>query len=139
MDTVHLEHAWSDDLVERLRFLSEAFANGIERWRLEVALAERLALNRMLASMSATFSAVSAVDFDREVKEGLRRIAAVIGIDHGAVIELSRDGKAGRTWASDDGPSSSARCLRTRWRVSRRSTRCGGYVKIWRISAGCPP
>ena len=105
VDTVHLEHAWSDDLVERLRFLSEAFANGIERWRLEVALAERLALNRMLASMSATFSAVSAVDFDREVKEGLRRIAAVIGIDHGAVIELSRDGKAGRTWASDDGPS----------------------------------
>ncbi len=103
LDAVHVEHAWSDELVERLRLLSEAFANALERRRMEVSLAERLALKRMLSSMSATFSAVSAVDFDREVRRGLRRIVDVVDIDRGTLIELSRDGKPCRTWTIDDG------------------------------------
>jgi signal transduction histidine kinase len=105
VDAVHVELAWSDEFVERLRFLSEAFASALERRRMEVFLVERLELKRMLLSMTATFSAVSGLDFDREVKRGLRRIVEVVGIDRGAVIELSRDGKPGRSWTVDDATS----------------------------------
>ena len=100
-ETVHAEHAWSDELVERLQLVSEAFANALERRRMEVSLGERLAFEQMLSSMSTTFSAVSAADFDREVQRGLRRIVDVVDIDRGAVIELSRDGTSGRAWAID--------------------------------------
>lgn len=105
LDAVHAEHAWSDELVERLRLLSEAFANALERRRMEVSLAARLVFEQMLSSMSTTFSAVSAVDFDREVERALRRIVDAVDIDRAALIELSRDGTPGRTWTIDDGTS----------------------------------
>jgi signal transduction histidine kinase len=105
LDAVHVEQAWSDEVVERLRLLSEAFANALERRRMEVSLAERLAFEHMLSSMSTTFTAVSAGDFDREIQRGLRRIVDIVDIDRGALIELSRDGRPCRTWTIDDGTS----------------------------------
>ncbi len=41
-DAVHGEHAWPDELVERLHLLSEAFASALERKRMELSLAQRL-------------------------------------------------------------------------------------------------
>jgi signal transduction histidine kinase len=102
LDAVHAERGWSDELVARLRLLSEAFANALERRRMEVALAERLAFERVLSSLSTTFSAVSAVDFDREVQQGLRRIADVLDVDRGALIEFSPDTTVARIWTTDD-------------------------------------
>ena len=40
-DAVHGEHAWPDELVERLQLLSEAFASALERKRMELSLAQR--------------------------------------------------------------------------------------------------
>jgi signal transduction histidine kinase len=105
VDAVRAEHVWSEEFVERLRLLSEAFANALERRRMEVSLTERLAFERMLSSMSTTFSAVSAVDFDHEVHRGLRRIVDAVDIDRGAVVEFSRNGTPGRTWTLDTGAS----------------------------------
>ena len=42
LDAVRGEHAWSDDLVDRLHLLSEAFASALERKRMELSLAQRL-------------------------------------------------------------------------------------------------
>ena len=42
LDSVRGEHAWSDDLVDRLHLLSEAFASALERKRMELSLAQRL-------------------------------------------------------------------------------------------------
>jgi signal transduction histidine kinase len=61
-----------------------------------------LAFERVLSSLSTTFSAVSAADFDREIQRGLRRIVDVLGVDRGALIEFSRDAAVGRVWATDD-------------------------------------
>ena len=102
LDAVHAERAWSDEIVERLRLLSEAFANALERRRMEVSLGERLAFERMLSSISTTFSAVSALEFDREVRHGLRRIVDVLSVDRGALIEFPRDGATARIWTIDD-------------------------------------
>jgi C4-dicarboxylate-specific signal transduction histidine kinase len=101
LDAVHAERAWSDEIVERLRLLSEAFANALERRRMEVSLAERLAFEQLLSSISTTFSAVSGVDFAREVQDALRRIAQVLAVDRGALFEFSRDGAVGQLWAID--------------------------------------
>ena len=42
LGAVRAERAWSDDLVERLRLLSAAFSNALERKRMELSLEERL-------------------------------------------------------------------------------------------------
>jgi C4-dicarboxylate-specific signal transduction histidine kinase len=41
-DSVRQERAWPDELVDRLRLLSEAFASALERKRMELTLAQRL-------------------------------------------------------------------------------------------------
>jgi signal transduction histidine kinase len=101
-DSVHGERAWSDELVERLRLLSEAFASALERKQVEVSLAERLRFERLLSSLGATFSTLAAVDFDREVPDALRRVTEFLGVERGSVIEFTRDGQTARTWASED-------------------------------------
>jgi signal transduction histidine kinase len=42
LDSVRGEHAWSDDLVDRLHLLSEAFASALERKRMDLSLGQRL-------------------------------------------------------------------------------------------------
>ena len=108
LDAVHDERVWSDELVARLRLLSEAFASALERRRMEVSLADRLAFERLLSSLSTTFSGVWTVDFDREIEHGLRRIVEFLDLDRGSLIEFSRDGKAYRTWTIDGGPTAEA-------------------------------
>jgi signal transduction histidine kinase len=101
LDAVHDERVWSDELVARLRLLSETFASALERRRMEVSLAERLAFEKLLSSLSTTFSTLWAVDFDHEIERGLRRIVDFLDVDRGSLIEFSRDGRAYRTWTID--------------------------------------
>jgi signal transduction histidine kinase len=103
LDSVRDERVWSDELVARLGLLSEAFASALERRRTEVSLAERLAFETLLSSLSTTFSSLSAADFDREIERGLRRIVDFFDLDHGGLIEFSRDGRTSRTWTIDGG------------------------------------
>ena len=103
LDAVRAEQVWSDELVARLRLLSEAFGGALERRRMEVSLAERLAFEKLLSSLSTTFSTLWAVDFDREIQGGLRRIVDFLDVDCSSLIEFSRDGRAYRTWTIDGG------------------------------------
>ncbi|HYE94070.1 MAG TPA: ATP-binding protein, partial [Terriglobales bacterium] len=98
LDSVRDEHAWSDELVQRLRLLSAAFASALERRRIELALARRLAFETLLSSLSTTFSNLWAVDFDREIEAGLGRVVEHLGVDRGGLIEFTRDGTSYRTW-----------------------------------------
>jgi signal transduction histidine kinase len=101
-DSVRRERAWPDELVERLRLLSEAFASALERKRMELSLAERLRLETLLASLSATLGHLSAADFDREVQRALRLVVDFLGIHHGSLIQFSRDGRTPRSWAIEE-------------------------------------
>ena len=100
--SVRGERAWPDELVERLRLLSQAFASALERKRMEVSLAERLRFEKLRSSLSVTFSHLSAVDFDREVQRGLHRIVDFLGVDRGSLIEFSRDGSTANSWAIEE-------------------------------------
>ncbi len=102
LGAVRAERAWSDDLVERLRLLSAAFSNALERKRMELSLAERLRFERLLSSLSTAFSHLSAADFDREVQRGLRQVVDFFGVDRGSLIEFSRDGTTARSWAIEE-------------------------------------
>ena len=99
---VRAERAWPDDLVERLRLLSEAFSNALERKRMELSLAERLRFERLLSSLSTAFSHLSVADFDREIQHGLRQVVDFLGVDRGSLIEFSRDGTTARSWAIEE-------------------------------------
>src|SRR5439155_15179075 len=117
-DAVREARVWSDELVERLRLLSAAFASALERRRIEVSLAERLAFETLLSSLSTTFSTLWTVDFDREIQQGLRRLVDFLDVDRGDLIEFARDGTTVRTWtidgalAADDIPWTIARLRR---------------------------
>jgi signal transduction histidine kinase len=100
--SVRGERAWPDELVERLRLLSEAFAGALERRRMELALAERLRFEQLLSALTATFSDLSASDFDREVQRALHRVVDFLGVDRGSLIEFSRDGRTARSWAIEE-------------------------------------
>jgi signal transduction histidine kinase len=100
-DSVRAERDWPDELVERLRLLSEAFAGALERKRIEVALAERLRFQRLLSDLSARFSNVSALDFDQAVHGALRSINDFVSVDRGALIEFPTRGSSARSWSVD--------------------------------------
>jgi signal transduction histidine kinase len=96
------ERAWPDELVERLRLLSGAFAGALERKRMELSLAERLRFEKLLSTLTATFSDLSATDFDREVQRALHRVVEFLGVDCGSLIEFGRDGRTARSWAIEE-------------------------------------
>jgi signal transduction histidine kinase len=95
-------YAWPDDLVERLRLLSEAFAGVLERRRMELSLAERLRFEKLLSFLATAFSHLSAADFDSAVQRGLREVVDFLGVDRGSLIEFIRDGTATRSWAVEE-------------------------------------
>jgi signal transduction histidine kinase len=101
-DAVRGERAWPDELVGRLRLLSAAFAGALERKRMEVSLAERLRFEQLLSSLAATFSHLSAADFDREAQRGLHQVVDFLGVDRGSLIEFARDGRTARSWAIEE-------------------------------------
>jgi signal transduction histidine kinase len=100
--SVRGERAWPDELVERLRLLSEAFAGALERKRIELSLAERLRFETLLAALSGSVGHLSAIDFDRGVQRGLRHVVDFLGVDRGSLIEFSRDGRTARSWAIEE-------------------------------------
>lgn len=100
--SVRAGQAWPDDLVERLRLLSEAFAGVLDRRRMELSLAERLRFEQLLSSLATAFSHLSAADFDRAVQHGLRQVVDFLGVDRGGLIEFTRDGTAARSWAVEE-------------------------------------
>ena len=100
--SVRAGHAWPDDLVERLRLLSEAFAGVLDRRRMELSLAERLRFEQLLSSLAAAFSHLAAADFDPAVQRGLRQVVDFLGVDRGSLIEFTRDGTAARSWAVEE-------------------------------------
>jgi signal transduction histidine kinase len=95
-------YAWPDDLVERLRLLSEALAGVLDRRRMELSLAERLRFEKLLSSLAAAFSHLSAADFDSAVQRGLHQVVDFLGVDRGSLIEFTRDGLATRSWAVEE-------------------------------------
>jgi signal transduction histidine kinase len=100
--SVRAGQAWPDDLVERLRLLSEAFAGVLDRRRMELSLAERLRFEQLLSSLATAFSHLSAADFDRAVQHGLRQVVDFLAVDRGSLIEFTRDGTAARSWAVEE-------------------------------------
>ena len=100
--SVRSPRAWPAELVERLRLLSEAFASTLERKRVELSLAERLRFEKLLSSLSTTFSHLSAGDFNREVQHALHRVVDFLGVARGSLIEFSRDGSTAHSWAIEE-------------------------------------
>ncbi len=101
-DSVRAERAWPDELVGRLRLLSEAFASALERKRMEVSLVDHQRLDQLVSALAIAFSRLSVVDFDRGIQRGLHEVVAFLGVDGGSLIEFSRDGRTARSWGIEE-------------------------------------
>ena len=100
--SVRRERAWPDELVERLRLLSEAFASALERKRMDLSLAERLRFEKLLSNLTAVFRDLSVIDFEREIRHGLHRVVEFLGADRGSLIEFSRETGKVRSWTIEE-------------------------------------
>jgi C4-dicarboxylate-specific signal transduction histidine kinase len=100
--SVRREREWPDEMIHRLRLLSETFASALERRRAELSLAEHLRFEKLRSSLSTALGHVSAVDFDGEVQRGLHQVVDFLGVDRGSLIEFTRDGRTARSWAIEE-------------------------------------
>ena len=103
-DAVRAERIWPEELVQRLQLLSEVFASALERKHAELALAERLRFETLLAEQSLAFSSSSAADVDREIQRGLRQIVDFLKVDRGSLAEFSADSQMAHitySWAAE--------------------------------------
>lgn len=74
--------------------------------RPDTSLDEQLRFEALLAEQSAAFSRVSAASLDREIEQGLRRIADYLQADQGSLTEFSPAGRAARVtheWVTEGG------------------------------------
>jgi signal transduction histidine kinase len=126
-DSVRVERDWPDELVERLRLLSEAFASALERKRMESALAEQLRFQRLLSDLSGRFANVSAVDFDQAVRGALGAIAEFLGLDRAELIEFPGRGGCGNSWSL----LGAADMVGIRWLMSK--VQDGHVVRVSRL------
>jgi signal transduction histidine kinase len=126
-DSVRAERDWPDELVERLRLLSEAFASALERKRMESTLADRLRFQRLLSDLSARFANVSPLDFDQAVHGALTAIRDFLGVDRAELIEFPGHGGAGNAWSLFGGPD----MTRVSWLMLRLQG--GEVVRISRL------
>jgi signal transduction histidine kinase len=131
-DSVRAERDWPDELVGRLRLLSEAFASALQRKRMELSLAERLRFQRLLSHLSARFGAVSDLDLDREIRDTLGALAGFLDVDRVTLLEFPERGDRGRSWALQEpmGPD------RFPWLIA--SVRAGTAVRLSRLAEGPP-
>ena len=103
-DSVRAERTWPDELLPRLKLLSEVFAGALERRRAELALNERLRFETLLSELSAEFSGLPALEIDNEINRGLRRIVDFLGVDRGTLVSFSDDklwAQTTHSWAAD--------------------------------------
>jgi len=126
-DSVRAERDWPNELVERLRLLSEAFASALERKRMESTLAERLRFQRLLSDLSARFANVSPLDFDQAVHGALAAIRDFLGVDRAELVEFPGHGGAGNAWSLFGGPD----MTRVSWLMLRLQG--GEVVRISRL------
>jgi signal transduction histidine kinase len=95
-DSIREERTWPDELQSRLQLLAEIFKGALERRRAELALNERQRFEALLWELSAVFSGLPALDVDREITRGLRRIVDFLDVDRGSLVEFSEDGRLAR-------------------------------------------
>jgi signal transduction histidine kinase/ActR/RegA family two-component response regulator len=89
--SLHHEQEWSEQDVRLLRLLGEIIANAIARKQQEEALAHRLELERLVASISTRFVSAPAGQIVTEIDRALEDIAAFTGSDRGWLQRLSPD------------------------------------------------
>jgi len=110
-DAVRAERMWPDELVPRLKLLSEVFAGALERRRAELALNERLRFESLLSELSAEFSGLPTLEIDHEINRGLRRIVDFLEVERGSLVMFSDDKRSAQTthsWAADGVPPAPA-------------------------------
>ncbi len=132
-DVVRSERIWPEELVQRLQLLSEVFASALERKRADLALAERLRFEALLAEQSLAFSSLSAADVDREIERGLRQIVDFLKVDRGSLAEFSADSRTAHithSWAAEgvEPLPSAIRLGQFPWVTAR--VQCGEVVRF---------
>ncbi len=88
-------------LEERVKFEKDL------REKIWKELEQDLEFEKLLSEVSATFASIPAKEVDREIKDILRRVAGMFGLDRGSVMQYSKDLgqiQATHSWARDGLP-----------------------------------
>ena len=90
--TLRETRRWDETFVQRLRLMSEIFANGLARKRAWQQQEERLQVERLIADLSAEFIKMPPDKVDASIDMGLRQVVASLpGVDRSTFVEFSSD------------------------------------------------
>lgn len=91
-DALSKPMAWTAKHRNLLKVVGEIIAGAIERERATAALAEQLALEKLVADISTHFINVPMRRLGDEIQQTIRRIGEFTGVDRSYVFRLSADG-----------------------------------------------
>jgi signal transduction histidine kinase len=83
--------AWPEPTVRRLRAAADLIGGALARKRTHQALEDRLAFERIIADLVKSLVVAIAENLDAEIREGLRRLIALLGVDRCSVARFSDD------------------------------------------------
>jgi len=93
--TVRSRRSWSEDLIQRLRFLGEIISNALIRkqadLKLQTAHEERLRFEKLLTELSATFVKTVASEVDEKVEAVLQLIGEILGVDRTDFVQTMNE------------------------------------------------
>ncbi len=96
--TAFRERSWPDAVVQRLKLISEIFANALDRKHKEQKLRKalegiqiHLQFDNMLSTLSAEFINLPFDQIDKKIDDGFEVIAKQLGIERIALLQFSRD------------------------------------------------
>ena len=84
--TMRAEREWSNELMQRFRLIGEVFTNALIRQRNQLDIARRLAFEKLLFDLSASFANVDD-DTDRNIDDAMKRIGIFIGADRCGLVQ----------------------------------------------------
>jgi DNA-binding NtrC family response regulator len=105
IQVVGRERAWSEDLVERFRFLGQVFSAAIHRKLGEKTLRDRFRFEQLVSEILARLIACPASEIQGEIDCALGRIGEHLDARHVALVRTSESGElldGSHVWFSDE-------------------------------------
>ena len=80
------ERNWPDELIQRFQLIGEVFTNALMRQRNQLNIERRLAFEKLLLDLSASFS-IADDNIDRNIDDAMKRIGIFIDADRCGLVQ----------------------------------------------------
>ncbi len=91
-DMVRQTHSWPQEQITMLQLVADIIGGALERKRIDKALSERLAFEKMIARISTNFINLPLEQIDCGINDALKSIGEFFDVDRSYIYRFSEDG-----------------------------------------------